>query len=74
MLEYEWVKEILKELVKWRKIHQTSDENHKYAEIMSLWSWHLPRQRRHLIRSQLVSQLIHVQLVLFGWESNQQNL
>ena len=27
-----------------------------------------------LIRSQLVSQLIRVQLVLFDWESNQQNL
>ena len=27
-----------------------------------------------LIRSQLVSQLIHVHLVLFDWESNQQNL
>ena len=33
-----------------------------------------PRQRRHLIRAQLVSQLIRVQLVLFDWGSNQQNL
>ena len=33
-----------------------------------------PRQRRHLIRAQLVSQLIHVQLVLLDWGSNQQNL
>ena len=33
-----------------------------------------PRQRRHLIRAQLVSQLIRVQLVLLDWGSNQQNL
>ena len=56
MLEYKQ----LKELVKWKKNHQTCDENHKYAEIVSLWSWHLPQQWRHLIHSQLVSQLIHV--------------
>ena len=33
-----------------------------------------PRQRRHLIRAHLVSQLIRVQLVLLDWGSNQQNL
>ena len=33
-----------------------------------------PRQRRHLIRAHLVYQLIHVQLVLLDWGSNQQNL
>ena len=33
-----------------------------------------PRQRRHLIRAQLVSQLIRVQLVLLDWGINQQNL
>ena len=29
---------------------------------------------QNVIRSQLVSQLIYVQLVLFDWGSNQQNL
>ena len=33
-----------------------------------------PWQRRHLIRAQLVSQLIRVQLVLLDWGINQQNL
>ena len=33
-----------------------------------------PRQRRHLIRAHLVSQLIRVQLVLLDWGSDQQNL
>ena len=33
-----------------------------------------PRQRRHLIHAQLVSQLIRVQLVLLDWGIDQQNL
>ena len=52
----------------------TCDENHKCSRMVSLQTWHIPRQRRHLIHAQLVYQLIRVQLVLLDWGSNQQNL
>ena len=36
MLKYEQVEEIIKELVKWKKNHQTCDENYKYSDNITL--------------------------------------
>ena len=55
--------------------HELADSSLAAAVAMAPFdSGFDPRQRRHLIRAHLVSQLICVQLVLLDWGSNQQNL